>query len=753
MGISFQDEDFNINNADDVSDISKFMLSAMLLSLDSNVATRYLMDVIDAPVNSYESGSTASLSGGASLGVLEGKIGGAEAEVTLAGIGRKSVWSNSTVTNKDNSKKYFSSLSAETGTSFLDVKVGYKEVDGVGTNLIGLENNGTIEISASRDKDGNLQEIELSAKSSADDSIFWSKKVVDKNETISYTDENAVKVASKNDDLSKFSNGEKGYFSLSQIKKANNAIIDSDVQGKYSATEEYTKGIDVDLSASVQLFLKIGGKIGISGLESYEFETKNGIYDKNIIFVQAENNIQSDVENQFISVTDLVDTIKSDMSSLLSNFWDSVEGMLSDVGESIVEAGNAVVKGVSNAGKWVVSIIKPTESVKTMSLLAVDNEMSLFSTSSLATTVGDPYIISITDESGNEITDFSDNPLMLTLTYTQEQLDAANVSDVSDIAILRWDDEKCVYVKMGGELDSENSCVNLEITKPGQYILAVDNCPPAVTQFLASNSGMSPEISAVVSDMSGLREFSFSINGEEAVNMENLEEYYDFTTGKFLYKTAGLTAGSYTAVISASDTFENSIEQELIFTVNDAIPVISNVSQLPDTVNKSTEISATVDGEEILQVFLNLEVTDIYGESRLLSVEMSENDGTYSANIPDIQSGYGIAAWISAYNAYGNCAQTEKQHSVMMPDSVKAAIAFAKIEGDNVTVMCKDLDSVTDARVYLAVYDEYGTLTQIKSAAAAPTVTFDSVDTDNKLKVFMWESIAPMSECGTITVK
>ena len=429
---------------------------------------------------------------------------------------------------------------------------------------------------------------------------------------------------------------------------------------------------------------------------------------------------------------------------MLSGIWDTVKG----VADKAVEFGQAVVKSTTETVTgWAVSITEAVESIGSVAILAVEDEVSLFSTASLATTIGEPYIIAVEDADGNEVTDFSENPLSLTLSYTEDQISEAGVTDVDSIAVVRWDEDKCVYIKQESVHDRENSSVTLEIVKPGQYILAVDNCPPAITQFEVKGNGLTPEISAIVSDMSGIQDFVFSIDGQEILNKDNFEEYYNPATGEFYYSVEDYEDGEHTATIYAKDTFGNEIEESISFSIDCAAPEISYVTEIPEVITENMTISAEVSDAGVPFVLLNTEITDIYGNTSTVTVDMTETDGEYTAELPEIRNGYSVNVWVSAYSETGNGADSEIQQAVIMKsDNDKPVIAITGIDENGVTVKCNGIEDFDGGIVYLGVYDELGMLLEVKAMPLEEEVTFTDITEKGYIKVFAWdENHSPIS--------
>lgn len=754
MGMGYEDDDFDINDKNDILGLSKFMLASYLENMTSNVATRYIAKTLEPDINFREIGSSASLGGGAELGVIGVEAGDVEAEVSLVGLDTATVWKNSVKTFDDDSTEYSTSVDGETGTKLFNAEITVNDV-GTGYSAFGdsFINSG-LELTAKKDGRGNLSEILLSSEMRDDDKIFLYKKTNSEKYEIKYENDTAQEVVGAYDKLQLFTDGEKRYFSMKEYKKAVETMTDNYSCGKYSVSEKVTEGFEANISASAQLLVEIGGEVGVAGTMGYEYETKTGIYENGTAYIQAENDIAEDIDAMVITFGDIVDYTKDTIKSVLSDFWNTVSGWIGDTADATVDAGKAVVKGVGQGiNKIKVSVKKLFVETDSLSVLAVSDMLALFSTSSVAVTVGEPYIISAEDEDGNAITDFSDSPLLLELKYTAEDLSAAGVTDISQMSILRWDNEKCVYVKMGGALDEENMCMTLEITKPGQYILAVDNCPPAITQFEASRNTGKQEFFANVSDMSGISDFVFTINEDVVVSYDVLQEYYDFTRGIFRYTTDTLDEGLYTATIYAVDSFGNEVYQSIDFEVSDAVPVIGEVSKLNEILTENTYVTANIYGGDVKTVLLNIDTTSPRGEKAHMSTVMTFEDGVYKARIPNIKKGYTADVWVSAYNSQASVAISEKQSTLSIPcQSGECAIAITDAGDNSAMIRSVGVPENENAVIYVATYNRDGVLTEVRESEFADGKTFEfSADTE-VIKAFLWDCETMTPLCDEFTL-
>lgn len=737
--ISLEFDDFDINNTDDLMTLGKFMFCVSSQQLGSNLLTNLLAEKLDVPINSYERGFKIAGDLGTAVGTFELKTpdGNDMGEVSLNSLNAKAVISNSTVTDSDfNPVEYTNSLKTEDGYSVVDFKMKNNGMSG-GSSVFGTNNTiDDVAVTAKKDSDGTLTDLEYVMTDTQDNSIFWNKDTITKKAIISYSDSNAQNVAEQYDVLHDFTTGWRPLFAPWEWDTVSETMLNSYTSGIYNSTVEHLKGIDINLSAKIKVLANLGIQLGVSGIQGYEYNLENGIIEDNTVYVQAKNDIEKKVEEKFLGIEDLTSLALLSISDYVEDLLESAGEVLDDVSDKAVRLGQAVVKKADEeVTNFFVKISSIGETIMPVSILSIEDESSLYSTSSLATTIGNPYVVTVEDANGNIITDLSENPLILTLEYTDEQLHTAGVTNVNDLHIMYWDNDKCVYVNMGGEHNPDTKSLSLEITKPGQYILAVDNCPPAITEFKSSDSGITPEITATVSDMSGISDFIFKIDNTELVNTDNLEDYYDFTTGKFSYVTNELSDGTHTAKILAVDSLENTVEESIDFSVSRSVPIIKELS-VPENLSDGSEINAVITDDNLTNVYLNLEYPDTNGNIKKDVVEMSGYENQYWTYLYDLPVGMNVKIWVSAYNSYGNSAESEIKEVYTSPLQLDIT---PNLDYNYVYVQVNDITGLEDSILVLAEYDSDGILlsTQMSDIESYMDIYTDT-DTYKSIKIFVW---------------
>ncbi len=741
FGAGYEDEDFNPNDPQDMDKLSRFLLLSVAGTAVGNVTSYIIAQMVESPVNTYQLGTVFKVNGGVKAMETEAGAPNLKFGGTIGGFDRSTVWSSLATMYEDGSLDYAASVDSGKGGELF--QAGYKIKGGndsaeaaFGADFYDNFAKESLQVTAETDPDFKLEKLSISSKKTQETSKLHKTTSTSTVNTITYDDQAAKAVAASYDMIDDFTKGEKAIFNKKELFQVLDKMSNSNQTGTFTTKQQKEEALSFHLPLKLAGF---GLEFGVEGAESYDYVSESGIWENGTAYIQAKNDIQTEVEANTLTFDRILGYAEDNIDVILNSIFEAAVGMADEA----LAHGQATLQKIGDkVSGFVAKIVSPKSKTKAMSILTVEDETALFSTSSLAVTVGDPYIISVEDADGNELTDFSEHPMLLTLQYTTEQLTNAGVSDLSTLSIVRWDDEKGVYVNQGGTLDTLNACVTLEITKPGQYLLAVDNCPPAITQFTATQ-GMNPQIRAIVSDMSSISEFQFSIDDTILLDQSNFEEHYRHATGEFYYETEGLPAGEHTATIYAKDSFGNEITEAVCFTVDTLTSAITNVTVIPEIISEEVTVSAEVSDANL--VLLNAEVTDAYGETVQYSVDMTEENGVYSANLPDIENGSLVAVWVSACTPSGNSSASEKQQAIVMKSTEsEPVIVITNVSDNKVHVKCAGFDSSKNQTIYLGLYSANGKLLQIQSAKPDEDVIFSDVSSSGYVRAFIWENTDPV---------
>ncbi|MCI7098808.1 MAG: hypothetical protein MR966_07895 [Lachnospiraceae bacterium] len=332
---------------------------------------------------------------------------------------------------------------------------------------------------------------------------------------------------------------------------------------------------------------------------------------------------------------------------------DNFVSIVGTVKDTIKNKAASIAGSISSAFDWNViisgkkSAISKNSEIQSISVLtALASEAENVTEYVAANTVGEAYLVYVEDADGREIQDLSDNPLTLSLEYTDEELKAANMSpdNVGNLAIYRYDEEHDVLCYTGGEVDTENKKVTAVINQSGEYVLVFDGAAPEVTEFAVSDSSSTPVITAMIKDISDIRNINVVVDGKVVVNESDFIDYYNKHTGQFIYRvTDELEAGVHTVSFRVTDSSGNTnTDAKFSFIVTNA-PEISDIV-IPDSIDlvndKAVSISVSaktltdVDADnEIESVTAKVTATEKNGHSYQLEKALALNDGVWSGSI------------------------------------------------------------------------------------------------------------------------
>lgn len=343
----------------------------------------------------------------------------------------------------------------------------------------------------------------------------------------------------------------------------------------FNVSSKETSMIDVPLSFGLSLGAKVKVGVDLSGSAESSYITQKGTTKDDSLYVTAQmQNTEEDIKNAKMSESEF--------------FTAPLKAAGDKIGEFLVETTGKVIDGVKEAGAWVgdklqegsdwiIHIVSFKKEKTRTAVVPQSFEIDTYKSVSFnanetpgsSMTVGDPYLVYVTDTAENEIADFAAHPLTLKLSYNADTLMAAGVTEdqASALAIYMYSEDKCGYLNLGGQVDTETRQVMTDITKPGEYILAVDTLAPSIYDIYVSDTSSRPTIMAFLSELSGFTEFSMKIDGVEYVNMTSLEKYLDQSSGSFFYKVEQpLALGEHTLSFTATDGRGNTTAQPIIFT-------------------------------------------------------------------------------------------------------------------------------------------------------------------------------------------
>ncbi len=464
-------------------------------------------------------------------------------------------------------------------------------------------------------------------------------------------------------------------------------------------------GLDIDLSfrVDVQSLLEYSKTQGTFVPE--KGMVKTAVYER-------DTEISSQVKG-FSAVTDQYVAV---INNVLGSILETLENIKEAGKELIVETGEVIAAGGAKIKAGVTSLASGTK-LKLTRLLGRDGRSFRIradarSGESAASTVGDLFLVSLTDDAGNLIE--PDAPLELTLGYTEADLNAAGftLADAALLRIYRRNPDTGYYEAVSSTVNTVAHSVTAMISEMGQYVLAIDGAAPEIADFTFTAGTLTPEITFSLSDtLSGidLSSVSITLDGNEVIDSSNISEYFNIHSGAFQWTVPeNLTSGEHFLRVYAKDTAGNTADKSFAFTINNSPPVITHTPVTQASGGTSLTISAGVTDDQGLQTVL-LCYRAKTSELPYILTEMSgtvARTGQYSASIPAAYlTSFGTRYFIRAADISGNVSESEAVDISVTdnagPQMPGTPVAAPSAEGYRLTWSASPDADVAGYRVYL----------------------------------------------------
>ena len=714
------------NNPGQMLDVGKLMLQMILLGDNNSMFVNEALRVLNVnAANQYSSSGKIAVTG--NLSAFEATIGDEKspiAEATVAEVTGNSVFSfiNSVDTLK-NERTFTRSAVHDIGAGFGSSLKISGDTANTGNYALGASLSNHKELSATTDlSDHSVKELGYKTYDGAETSLSFIKTSRDTYSTVTYEGDALQSLLNNNPSLSSYSSGN---FLSTGIQDAIDIMQNSKQLAHVKETEKIKHGTNVTVPFGFSCGPSISVKIALSGEGSYSYNKSNSviyngtIYPTSVTDKSVENTIaykQKDLEEI------LVEPVKAAWNSVkekLSAVWGSVKGGVSNACATVKSKASDFYVGITSM------FSQKNRSIQSYAILSLEDEGTPDSDAALSVTLGDPYLVEVyTDESQETlVTDeqLAASPLTLTLEYTDEMLKAAGATAETDVKIYHYDAERNVYVCLPeSKQDKEAKNVTAQITQQGEYILAVDTAAPCVSDFKPSDGTAKPTLTALVSDLSGLKDFSFWIDGNQnspLVTKENLKDYYVEKTGVFTYAmTKDLAVGEHTAYFMAEDTLGNRLTEPVsfTFTVQDFSVVLPAPAVPAETVRDgcfTVTTPAPTDGS-VEGMTLVLETED----GRLVSIPMTLENDTWSAEVTDLSGSGTLKVYTIAADAYGNTVESKEQEVKVEEDEEEVTVTSLAL-GDLLSLdgkagvkvnVTNGEEGAISALLNVAFYDEKG---------------------------------------------
>lgn len=451
-------------------------------------------------------------------------------------------------------------------------------------------------------------------------------------------------------------------------------------------TQETTQKavFSVPLKVGAQLIVGAGTGAPITILDEISYSSAGGTAFNDTLWLTSETTgMEQRIKNEIMDVPEYIQAILTDLAVALKEVLVKVGGLIRDG----VEALGAKIAGKKDSDKdWTVAIsyvgsgaqpaaasyrIDTFSAAKSAAMAGGITAVQQGDALAEGATVSMPYLVSVTDNAtGEEVTDFSEEPLELTISYTEETLKAAGLSVHSEmvrngeIAMYRYSDNGDYFEKLEtSAADTEAMTVTATITAPGQYVLAADACAPELRYLDISDFRTNPTITAYVDDLTGLdlEKFEFALDGTLRVDGGSVADHYDTKTGTFTYTVpegSELAEGKHTMSFTLADTAGNEDTYAYSFYVDLTAPEITEESVLRGKEDSTiVEIRAKVEDEHLTQVnaVFTKELPD--GQKMESRIAMGDlGDGLWGVDYQG--DGSGICVRIEAVDIGENIART-----------------------------------------------------------------------------------------------
>lgn len=714
------------NNPGQMLDVGKLMLQMILLGDNNSMFVNEALRVLNVnAANQYSSSGKIAVTG--NLSAFEATIGDEKspiAEATVAEVTGNSVFSfiNSVDTLK-NERTFTRSAVYDIGAGFGSSLKISGDTANTGNYALGASLSNHKELSATTDlSDHSVKELGYKTYDGAETSLSFMKTSRDTYSTVTYEGDALQSLLNNNPSLSSYSSGN---FLSTGIQDAIDIMQNSKQLAHVKETEKIKHGTNVTVPFGFSCGPSISVKIALSGEGSYSYNKSNSviyngtIYPTSVTDKSVENTIaykQKDLEEI------LVEPVKAAWNNVkekLSAVWGSVKNGVSNACATVKSKASDFYVGITSM------FSQKNRSIQSYAILSLEDEGTPDSNAALSVTLGDPYLVEVyTDESQETlVTDeqLAASPLTLTLEYTDEMLKAAGATAETKVKIYHYDAERNVYVCLPeSKQDREAKSVTAQITQQGEYILAVDTAAPCVSDFKPSDGTAKPTLTALVSDLSGLKDFSFWIDDNQnspLVTKENLKDYYVEKTGVFTYAmTKDLAVGEHTAYFMAEDTLGNRLTEPVsfTFTVQDFSVVLPAPAVPAETVRDgcfTVTTPAPKDGSvEGMTLVLKTE------DGRLVSIPMTLENDTWTAEVTDLSGSGTLKVYTIAADAYGNTVESSKQEVKVEEDEEEVTVTSLAL-GDLLSLdgkagvkvnVTNGEEGAISALLNVAFYDEKG---------------------------------------------
>lgn len=585
--------------------VDHFMTILFALDNSNNKMLKKALDEINVDLNTIlkakSQGSSVEVGVGASLVVVDIKIGSLYYKQTskLFPANRSTTYTyNTTKDFQEDRTGYEMGISAEKSlnlfsNSLLDA-FGYS-----GFNTLGFEGFYKLKTSSI-----SVNEEEIKLKSEDLDQKYdgLAGDKVSKIYTFTVKDEEADLLKNKNENFKKLGEGRSGLLDVGQIRNMADDVLQCN-KITYTESDKTKVKVSGKFGAKIAEVFSIG--LNYSATRTTTVETTGGEKDKDGLYCTWKNDNNHEGVSGSYAVTDLDTILKPNSLKWLEKIKNSIVSVVGNTAEAVVRNVKAKINQTKTKYLVTITMLKDLSE----NLFSMENTRGINENSDQKTElVGNAYSVYITDTEENEIERFDEEPIMLELSYNEEDFQNAGLTleEAELLHIGKYNAESNAYDDMGGILDEENQLVKLSITEPGQYVLMVDQEAPEISFVTLTDATSRPTIGAYISDIGGISGIELWIDGNLLIDAKNYMEFYNPLTETLVYEVENaLIAGNHAIRLKAADSFGNESEYfEKSFPVA-GTPQITEVN-IPTSFQNRIDMNVLVDGYAIHCVEANV---------------------------------------------------------------------------------------------------------------------------------------------------
>lgn len=615
-------ENYDENKQEHQKMVGNFLMILIALENSNNTMLNKALSNYDlelgSVLKSISEGCCVELGEGSSLAILDLGIGDiSKVTSKLTPVDNKTVYQCSSRKDfKKNMQEHEMGISAESSLNLFSYSLldafGYS-----GFNDYGFEGFYKLDKSSFV---VSQNEIKLKSEHSDEKYSGLAGDKVSRSFTFTVKDGEAAKLKEKNSKFKEIETGKGGLLNKVHMQNMADDILHCNeiqytetdktkikLSGKFSSKIENLLSLDLSYSATRTTLLDVAGGEKDNGGLYCTWKSANDISGISGSYAATDLGAIVDPANR--------ELFAELCKYVVSEIGNPVKGMVQNLGAKILQTNMSCMVTLAMIDEKTAGLFYSRNTEHT----EVDSRKEV-------ALVGNAYSVYVTDEEENGINDFAEEPLILELSYNEEELVNAglDLKDVESLHIGRYDTGSGSYENVGGELDAENQLLRVSIDKPGQYVLMSDKNAPVISNITVSDATPKPTIGMEIVDLGKISAVEMSIDDFILIDKENYMDYYNPLSNVLVYKMENeLAVGMHEIQIKATDSSGNISEYTKKTFAVAGMPQISGVA-VPEQYQDGVDIIVIVDGYAIHCVEANVtavktdktEVSEMYAMNR-----------------------------------------------------------------------------------------------------------------------------------------